>query len=118
MKARTVAPAHVDDIENLAFFQDGDGSGIDVAHVNCVVQCDCDSASARSFPGGHELTRFIKDRETLVVAVAGDDPALGIDNYAVHELHLAWPATLHSADDADEFPGFAMGSIELSRQFE
>src|SRR5262245_24207054 len=92
----------VDRIEDLSILQNRNRSRVNVTNVNGIVACDDDIAAAWRGPRLDELSIFIKNGDTLVVAIGNEQSALRINGDSVRQLKLAGSVTLDAADDFDE----------------
>src|SRR5262245_46566498 len=98
------AAVHVDHIQNLAVFQNGDGPGVHVAHKHGIVRRDRDSATRRRVPDFEKLSFLVKDGDAFVIAVTHEYAALRIHSDSMWKLKLSRRTSFDAADDPNEFP--------------
>src|SRR4029079_5763245 len=78
-----------DAIEKFPFLDDVDGSVVHITHIDRVVGSNYGAAARRKRPILDELSILVEDGNPLVVAVADDKAAFGIDHDAVRQLKFA-----------------------------
>ena len=75
-------------VDPLSVLQDVDNAGIHVADIHGIAGSDNDTATRRERPAFDKFPILVEDRNTLVIAVIDENPALGIQGDAVWYLKL------------------------------
>ena len=79
----------VNSVDPLSVLQDVDNAGVHVADIHSIAGGDNDTATRRERPAFDKFPVLVEDRNTLVVAVVDENPALGIQGDAVWYLKLS-----------------------------